>query len=73
LALSFVIVDSDTAGEITRYGNEISDDVSFARAGVMHNFSYLGGLLGIITGGITIYQQRRTIDSAQRASISPSD
>jgi len=26
------------------------DKVAFARVGVMHNFSYLGGFLGIVTG-----------------------
>jgi hypothetical protein len=26
------------------------DRIAFARAGVMHNFSYLGGFLGILTG-----------------------
>jgi hypothetical protein len=59
LAISYVAVDRDRVGELTRYGNEISDDVAFARAGTMHNFSYLGGLMGVITGGIAVYRQRR--------------
>ena len=32
------------------------DSVSFLRAGTMHNFSYLGGLLGIFTGLVVIYR-----------------
>jgi hypothetical protein len=28
----------------------VEDRVAFARVGVMHNFSYLGGFLGIVTG-----------------------
>jgi hypothetical protein len=43
---------------------QVTDKVSFARAGMMHNFSYLGGFLGIITGSIyliVIRLQRRKI------------
>jgi hypothetical protein len=54
LALAYVFLDSDNVGRISRYGNEITDDVAFARAGTMHNLSYLGGLAGIITGGVAI-------------------
>ncbi len=59
LAIAFVVVDPNTIGEFIRYHNEIVDDAAFARAGTMHNFSYLGGLVGIITGGAAIYVQRR--------------
>lgn len=59
LFIAHFTVTSDTAGELTRYGNDISNDVAFARAGTMHNFSYLGGLLSIFTGSFTIYWQRR--------------
>jgi hypothetical protein len=31
------------------YPNAVNDRVAFARAGTMHNFSYLGGFLGILT------------------------
>jgi MFS family permease len=34
------------------YPGQIADKVAFARAGTMHNFSYLGGFLGIITGSV---------------------
>jgi len=63
LAVAFVVVDSEVAGEISRYGNEMTDDVAFVRAGTMHNFSYLGGLVGIITGGVAIFWQRRRLNS----------
>ncbi len=58
LAMAFVLIDAGSVGEISRYGNEITNDVAFARAGTMHNFSYLGGLVGIVTGGVTIFWQR---------------
>ena len=55
LACAYSIVDPETIGEITRYGNEMIDDAAFVRASTMHNFSYLGGLVGIIAGCIAIY------------------
>jgi len=59
LAIAFATVNADTVGEFTRYGNDIADDAAFARASTMHNFSYLGGLIGIATGAVTIYWQRQ--------------
>jgi MFS family permease len=59
LVIAFFTVDPETVSEITRYDNEITDDAAFARAGTMHNFSYLGGLIGIITGGIAVFWQRK--------------
>lgn len=64
LAIAFFVLDADNVGDISRYGNEMTDDVAFARAGTMHNFSYLGGLIGIITGGITIAWQRRRVNAS---------
>ena len=58
LAWSFVSVEASEVGEISRYGNEIVDDAAFVRAGTMHNFSYLGGLIGMITGGVAIIWER---------------
>ena len=58
LLIAFFIIDADKVGEVARYGNEINDDVAFARSGVMHNFSYLGGMIGIITGALAIYALR---------------
>lgn len=43
-----VYLDEANAGQFTRYGNVIEDNVAFARAGIMHNCSYLGGALGLI-------------------------
>jgi hypothetical protein len=37
---------------------EVCDKVAFARAGTMHNFSYLGGFLGIITGSLYLLVER---------------
>ena len=54
LAISYLVVNPETIGEFTRYNNEIVDDAAFARAGTMHNYSYIGGLAGIITGAIAI-------------------
>jgi hypothetical protein len=34
------------------YPDGVADKVAFARAGTMHNFSYLGGFLGIVTGSL---------------------
>ena len=32
------------------YPPGVTDEVGFARVGIMHNFSYLGGFIGILTG-----------------------
>lgn len=61
LLIAFVAVDADFAGQQVRFGNEIDNDVAFMRAGIMHTLSYLGGLVGIITGCISIVAQRRKI------------
>lgn len=58
LAYAYATVDPDTVGEMKRYGNEIANDAAFMRAGTMHNFSYLGGLVGIIAGAVAIYFAR---------------
>lgn len=73
LAWAFVVVDFRIAGEISRYGNEMTDDVAFARAGTMHNFSYLGGLIGIVTGGIAIFWQRRRLPDPNSSGDTKSD
>jgi hypothetical protein len=69
LSFAFVMVDRNNAGQISRYGHEIADDVAFLRAGTMHNFSYLGGLAGIITGGITILWLRQRSLSSYAAPL----
>lgn len=40
------------------YPEGVSDRVAFARAGIMHNFSYLGGGIGIITGSLYLVVAR---------------
>ncbi len=66
LAISFVVIDIEVAGEISRYRNEIKNDVAFARALTLHNSSFLGGLVGILTGAIALFWDRRGTDSASR-------
>jgi len=58
LAYAYAAIDAETVGEVTRYGQRINDPVAFMRAGTMHNFSYLGGLLGIITGSLWLILER---------------
>jgi hypothetical protein len=36
----------------------VVDKVAFARAGTMHNFSYLGGFIGILTGSLYLIVER---------------
>ena len=55
LVLATWTLDASNCGEFSRYGNAIDNDLAFARAGALHNASYLGGGLGILTGAITIY------------------
>lgn len=64
LAGGFIFIDA-SIGSFERYGLAIDDDVAFARAGNMHNFSYLGGVIGVITGGWTaIRGSRRSANDA---------
>jgi hypothetical protein len=44
------------------YPLRVADRVAFARAGVMHNFSYLGGFLGIVTGIAYLLFQRSRLN-----------
>jgi len=41
-----------TEGSLPRWmeNRDVGNPVNFARAGHMHNFSYLGGLVGLVTG-----------------------
>lgn len=63
LAVAYIVVDREMAGNLVAYDNHIEDDVSFMRAGTMHNFSYLGGLFGIVTGAIAIIVERRRAEA----------
>lgn len=40
------------------YPDGVTDRIAFARVGIMHNFSYLGGFLGIITGSLYLVVER---------------
>lgn len=40
------------------YSANVTDRVAFARAGMMHNFSYLGGGIGILTGSVYLIVER---------------
>lgn len=48
---------------------EISDRVAFAQAGTMHNFSYLGGFIGIITGSLYLIAERLRINRSARSAV----
>ena len=63
LAISFLVIQPGMIEIGSRYGNEIVDDAAFARAGTMHNFSYLGGLVGIYTGWRSIRKSGKRFDS----------
>ena len=53
------------------YPSAVADKVAFARAGTMHNFSYLGGFLGIVTASLYLIVERmrqiRAAPDAKRA------
>lgn len=51
LVVAFITL-SDTNLPAYWYPEQVADKVAFARAGTMHNFSYLGGFLGIFTGSV---------------------
>jgi hypothetical protein len=40
------------------YPDGVTDRVAFARAGTMHNFSYMGGFVGIITASLYLVAER---------------
>ncbi len=50
LLVAYFVVYPDPTEELVFRNARISDPAAFRRAGAMHNFSYLGGLLGIVTG-----------------------
>ena len=62
IGLGALLVSFFTIRESARppfwYPDGIIDKVSFARVGTMHNFSYLGGMIGIITGVIYLIRAR---------------
>jgi hypothetical protein len=40
------------------YPSGVAHKVAFAGAGTMHDFSYLGGFLGIVTGSVYLIVER---------------
>lgn len=57
LLISFLTVDQNHLPNFL-YPDSVTDKVSFARVGIMHNFSYLGGVIGIVTGIIYLIIRR---------------
>ncbi len=57
LAFAFATINAQTLPGFW-YPDGVTDKVAFARAGTMHNFSYLGGFLGILTGTIYLIAAR---------------
>lgn len=49
------------------YPEGLVDTVNFARVGTMHNFSYLGGVIGIVTGIVYIVIRRKHANKTLRA------
>jgi hypothetical protein len=67
---SFTITESSLPGYW--YPEGVADKVAFARAGTMHNFSYLGGFIGIVTGSLYLVVERvRLTKSLRRAAALP--
>jgi len=44
----------------------VVDKAAFARVGIMHDFSYLGGFLGIVTGSIYLIIERLRLARRRR-------
>ncbi len=52
---------SDASLPLYWYPPQVRDRLAFARAGTMHNFSYLGGFIGILIGSQYLIWQRLRI------------
>ena len=72
LAFAWLTLTPENVGEVQRYGNAIEDDVAFWRAGTMHNFSYLGGVIGGIVGCVMTCRLRRG-DASSAAATGTND
>ncbi|MCM2373851.1 hypothetical protein [Aporhodopirellula aestuarii] len=57
LAISFLVITPANVDPLTIRGREVTDPAAFLRAGTMHNFSYLGGFVGILTGAVSIFRR----------------
>ena len=49
LIVSYFTIDESSVPEFHPIVGTTAENVAFLRAGMMHNFSYLGGVFGIIT------------------------
>ena len=58
LMLAMVTGDAETIELLSRYGIAIDDDLEFARAGTMHNFSYLGAAVGCLAAIFWLLKSR---------------
>ena len=54
LIVGIATVPNDAEIQQTKFATNIQDDVAFLWAGSMHNFSYLGGAIGLIAGVVYI-------------------
>ncbi|MDB9425217.1 hypothetical protein PN437_09965 [Microcystis aeruginosa CS-564/01] len=59
LICSLLIYDDDYTKELKVYGNSIININAFMMAGTMHNYSYLGGIVGIVVGGFWLILERK--------------
>jgi hypothetical protein len=50
LVVSYFTIDQSSVSLSPTRSERVADKVAFARVGVMHEFSYLGGFVGIVTG-----------------------
>ena len=57
LAITYLIVTPENAGEYKFRDTQLVDPAAFVRAGMMHNASYFGGLLGIVVGMVGILRR----------------
>ncbi|MDO5643563.1 MAG: hypothetical protein Q4G26_14410 [Paracoccus sp. (in: a-proteobacteria)] len=48
------------------FGRNLSDPVSFAIGGNMHNLTYLGGVIGLIAGAVVVIWQARAVRKGAR-------
>jgi len=58
LALATATIRTEADVPVRLMPPGVADPVAFARVGMMHNFSYLGGFLGIVTGGLYLIRAR---------------
>lgn len=69
LAFSFVLIDEQHL-PLWMAGRSVEDPVAFARAGTMHNYSYLGGFIGLIAGVVLMIAAARKTQASGSAPSS---